>query len=322
MINGEINPNWLEVQAADGEYVRKDSVFRDWISTDAGARYPAAAGRYHLYLAHACPWCQRVYIYLKLMRLESVISCSFVHPDMLDLGWKFEAYPDSDLDSLNHCDYMYQIYALADPHYTGIVTVPVLWDKQSRCIVSNESSEIIRMLNTAFLDFTDVKVDYYPQQLQADIDEINEWIYHTVNNGVYRCGFASDQAAYEKAYDELFASLERLENILAGKRYLLGRQITEADWRLLPTLLRFDPVYYSHFKCNKKRLLDYPNLYNYMCELFQVPGIADTFKLQQVKRHYYFSHTSINPTQIVPKGPEIDYFIKHDRHRLEAGDHL
>ena len=255
-------------------------------------------------------------IFRKLKELEDIISVSVVNPEMLDKGWSFKDYPGSTADHINHFDYMYQTYALADPDYSGIVTVPVLWDKRRNTIVNNESSEIIRMLNSAFSAFTDNDDDYYPESLRSEIDEINEFVYDNINNGVYKCGFAQSQKAYEKAFNNLFAALDAIEERLSHSRYLAGSQITEADWRLFTTLLRFDPVYVGHFKCNLRRIADYQQLSNYLRDLYQHPGIADTFNLDHIKRHYYYSHESINPTRIIPKGPELNYDAPHDRDRF------
>jgi putative glutathione S-transferase len=320
---GKLQGDWLEEETRDGEFVRMDSVFRNWVTAD-GPPGPTGKGgfkaepdRYHLYVSFACPWAHRTLIFRKLKQLEDLITVSVVHPDMGPESWKFDSsFPGATPDHINNFDYLYQAYTLADPNYSGIVTVPTLWDKKQNTIVNNESAEIIRMLNSAFNAFTDVKTDYYPEELRPEIDEINDWVYNAVNNGVYRCGFARTQQAYEQAFDKLFDALDTLEHRLAQQRYLVGNTITEADWRLLPTLLRFDPAYVGHFKCNLRRIADYPNLSNYMRDLYQQPGIADTFNLEHVKRHYYWSHESINPTRIVPKGPKLDYMAPHDRDRF------
>jgi putative glutathione S-transferase len=324
MIDGEIQKEWLESELEDGAFVRRDSQFRHWITPDGSpgptgeGGFAAEADRYHLYVSYACPWAQRTLIYRQLKGLQDFISVSVVHPDMGDEGWKFASFPGATEDHLHGSDFMHQLYRRADPHYSGIVTVPVLWDKQRDTIVNNESAEIIRMFNSAFNAQTGNEIDYYPETLREEIDALNAVIYDTINNGVYACGFAQKQAVYEAAFDKLFASLDKLEQRLAGQRYLTGLQITEADLRLLPTLLRFDPVYVGHFKCNLRRIADYPQLSNYMRELYQLPGIAETFNLQHVKRHYYASHESINPTRIVPKGPELNYDAPHDRARFST----
>jgi glutathionyl-hydroquinone reductase len=323
MINGELRGDWHQAEVEEGEFVRRESVFRDWITPDGRAGpsgeggFKAEPDRYHLYVSHACPWSHRTTIFRKLKGLDDVISLSVVHPHMGNKGWRFEDYPGTIPDQVNGSTYLYEVYKRARADYTGIVQVPVLWDKQRETIVNNESSEIIRMFNEAFTDCSDRDEDYYPARLRQAIDEINTLIYNNVNNGVYRCGFATSQPAYERAFDRLFHSLDELEQRLARQRYLVGSQLTEADWRLFPTLVRFDPVYYSHFKCNQRRIVDYANLLNYLCELYQVPGIAETVNLDQIKRHYYTSHGSINPNGIVPKGPAMDLMAAHDRARLQ-----
>jgi putative glutathione S-transferase len=307
-----------------GHFVRRDSVLRNWV-TSAGEPGPsgiggfaAEPGRYHLYVALACPWAHRTLIFRKLKRLESIISVSVVDPFMGEKGWSFTASdgaltPGSTSDHLNGARYLYEIYVKNDPAYTGRVTVPVLWDKRLAKIVNNESAEIIRMLNSAFNRWGDAALDLYPTELRATIDQVNALVYANVNNGVYRCGFAQTQAAYDEAFDILFSTLDDLEERLSHQRYLAGAQITEADWRLFTTLVRFDAVYNCHFKCNLRRLVDYPNLWGFARELYQWPGVAETVNLAQIKRHYYSSHVSINPTRIVPKGPALDFSIPHDR---------
>ena len=306
-----------------GEFVRKVSGFRNWVTQDGHAGpsgeggFAAEAGRYHLYISHACPWAHRTMIYRALKGLTNAISVSVVHPLMPATSWVFGDYPGSTSDSVNGAASMREIYRLADPDFDGVVTVPVLWDKQRKTIVNNESSEIIRMFNSAFDAIGKVEVDFYPTALRDEIDEINELVYESVNNGVYRSGFATTQAAYETAFARLFDTLDILEDRLGKQRYLVAEQVTEADWRLFTTLVRFDPVYHGHFKCNKKRLIEYPNLWNYMLELYQVPGVAATVDMQQIKYHYYASHASVNPTGVVPNGPEIDYSAAHNRHALD-----
>ena len=320
---GKLQGDWLEEETKDGEFVRLDSVFRNWVTADGSpgpsgeGGFIAEPGRYHLYVSYACPWAHRTLMFRALKKLENIISVSVVDPDMGPESWKFDdSFPDATPDHINEFKFMHQVYTLADPQYSGIVTVPVLWDKKQQTIVNNESSEIIRMFNSEFNAFTDNKTDYYPDALREEIDDINKFVYSDINNGVYRCGFARTQRAYERAFDSLFSALDTLEERLSQQRYLVGNTITEADWRLLPTLLRFDPVYVGHFKCNQRRIADYPNLSNYLRDLYQQPGIAETFNLEHVKRHYYWSHESINPTRIVPKGPEIDYLAPHDRQRF------
>lgn len=311
---------WIVEQ---GEFVREVSEFRSWVTVDGsagpsgGAGFKAEAGRYHLYVSHACPWAHRTMIVRALKGLEEVISVSVVHPLMPEESWVFGEYPGATEDHINHAHYMSENYMKANPNFNGLVTVPVLWDKKQQTIVNNESSEIIRMLTSAFNEFAkDKELDLYPKALQEQIDLVNKPIYDNVNNGVYRCGFATSQAAYERAYDRLFSNLDELEERLAKQRYLLGSQITEADWRLFTTLVRFDAVYYSHFKTNKKRLMDYENLWAYTRELYQIPGVAETVNMNHIKYHYFGSHKSINPTGIVPKGPDINFMQTHGREVL------
>jgi glutathionyl-hydroquinone reductase len=306
----------------DGEFIRSESGFRNWVTADGNpgpsgkGRFKAEPGRYHLYVSHACPWAHRTMIYRTLKGLEDVITVSVVHPVMPAESWVFGEYPAATQDHLYGSEYMYQIYQKADPDFNGLVTVPVLWDKNLETIVNNESSEIIRMLNSAFNDFGRAELDFYPAELQDQIDEINPLIYDNINNGVYRAGFASSQRAYDAAYDRLFKIMDMLEERLTKQRYLVGEQITEADWRLFTTLVRFDAVYYNHFKTNKKRLIEYPNLWAYTRELYQVPGVADTVNMDHIKTHYFTSHRSINPTGIIPRGPDIDFLIPHGRDHL------
>ena len=307
---------------AQGEFIRWESRFRNWITADGSAGpsgeggFAAQPGRYHLYISHACPWAHRTMIYRHLKGLEDIIDVSVVHPLMPEISWVFGDYPGSTPDRVNGAHALYEVYQMADPAFDGVVTVPLLWDKERRTIVNNESSEIIRMFNSAFNQWGNAEIDFYPEPLRAEIDEVNEIIYENVNNGVYRTGFATTQKAYEKAYDQLFETLDMLDQRLSTNRYLMGNIITEADWRLFPTLVRFDPVYVGHFKCNKKRLIDYPHLWAYTRELYQIPGIAETVHMDHIKYHYYGSHTSINPTGIVPKGPDIDFKQSHQREKL------
>jgi len=300
-----VDGKWQEVTQRTGEggaFARRDTTFRRWITADGSSGFPAAAGRYHLYLALACPWCHRTLLFRLLKRLQGVITVSFVEPLMLEGGWRF-AQPDP----LTGARFMHEVYRRADPHYTGRASVPVLWDKEKGTIVSNESSEIIRMLNREFAAFTDDRTDYYPADLAAEIDAVNARIYDTVNNGVYRAGFATRQEPYETAVRALFETLEWIEGLLSRRRYLLGDRQTEADWRLFPTLVRFDAVYYGHFKCNLRHVYEYPALWRYTRELYGVPGVAETVDLVSFKTHYYGSHRSINPTGIIPLGPVIDF---------------
>ena len=307
------------LKAVDGEFIRADSSFRNWVTPNGdagpsgGAGFAAEAGRYHLYVSYACPWAHRTLIFRELKALQAVISVSVVHPLMPEESWVFAEYPGATEDQLYQSNFLYEIYRKADPDFKGLVTVPVLWDKQRETIVNNESSEIIRMLNSAFDAYTNVDVDFYPQSLRAQIDEINDPIYNNINNGVYRAGFARNQRAYDRAYTQLFDTLDELETRLAGQRYLVGDRITEADWRLFTTLVRFDAVYFGHFKTNRKRLVDYPNLWAYTRDLYQVPGVAATVNMDHIKTHYYGSHRSINPTGIVPQGPDIDFQQPHGR---------
>lgn len=321
LIDGQLKTDWLEAETEAGEFVRQDSQFRNWITVDGSAGpsgkagFVAEPGRYHLYVSYACPWAHRTLIFRKLKKLESLISVSVVNPYMGPTGWSFEPYPDATVDSVNAAGFMHEIYTLAQSDYSGIVTVPVLWDKKLKTIVNNESSEIIRMFNSAFVEHTEQSQDYYPEHLRTEIDDINAFVYENINNGVYRVGFSSTQRAYNEAFDRLFGGLDFLEKHLSKRRYLVGEQITEADWRLFTTLLRFDAVYVGHFKCNAKRIYDYPNLYNFMLELYQMPGIDDTVNMEHIKQHYYTSHIEINPTGIVPKGPIQDFHRPHNRER-------
>ena len=308
---------------SDGSFQRPDSAFRNWVTEDGSAGqtgeggFAAEPGRYHLYVSWACPWAHRALIFRKLKRLEDVISASVVDWFMGEDGWEFTTRDGATPDPIMGARYLRDVYTAARPDFTGRVTVPVLWDRKRGSIVSNESSEIIRMFNSAFDAFTDAKADYYPAPLRARIDAINERVYASVNNGVYRCGFAGSQQAYDTAFGELFASLDWLEDILSKNRYLAGETLTEADWRLFTTLVRFDAVYVGHFKCNLRRIDDYEHLPNYLRELYQMPGIAETVNMFHIKNHYYRSHESINPRRIVPGGPELDYTTSHNRDRLK-----
>jgi len=324
LLDGVWHAGWLDTRSSGGRFERKESNFRNWVTADgqAGptgtAGFKAEPGRYHLYVSHACPWAHRTMIFRRLKKLEDLISVSVVDPDMLDKGWTFSNAPGAIADHVNGADHLYEVYLKSNPTYSGKVTVPVLWDKQTETIVNNESSEIIRMFNSAFDTWAETGHDYYPAALRPQIDATNDRVYDTVNNGVYKSGFATTQEAYEAAFAELFDTLAFLEDLLSGGRYLVGEHQTEADWRLFTTLVRFDPVYYGHFKCNKKRIIDYANLSNYLRDLYQMPGIAETTNFRHIKRHYYFSHTSLNPTQIVPVGPDIDLAAPHDRGRFSG----
>ncbi len=322
LVEGVWKDRWYDTAESGGRFVRTESTFRHWVTLD-GRPGPSGVGgfaaepeRYHLYVSLACPWAHRTLILRKLKQLENVISVSVVSPHMGSTGWTFETSEGSTGDAVNGAPTLADIYRLADPRFTGRVTVPVLWDRSRRTIVSNESSEIIRMLNAAFDVFTKVRTDYYPPALRAEIDEINALVYPAINNGVYRAGFATTQKAYEEAFHALFAALDALERRLADQRYLVGSMLTEADIRLFTTLIRFDAVYFGHFKCNLRRIADYPNLSNYVRDLYQTPGFAETVDLDQTKRHYYASHRQINPTGVVPLGPALDFSAPHDRGRL------
>jgi len=317
---------WQDEQHAQrttaGRFLRPTTRFRNWITEDgsAGASgeggFPAARNRYHLYVSLACPWAHRTLIMRQLKGLEPIISISVVEPLYGPHGWRFGTGPGTIPDSVNGASELAEVYLRADPGYTGRVSVPVLWDKERHTIVNNESAEIIRMLNGAFGRFTDVRTDYYPPALRDEIDRINARVYETINNGVYRAGFATTQEAYEEAFRAIFATLDEIEASLSRRRYVTGAAITEADLRLFPTLVRFDAVYYSHFKCNLRRIVDYPNLSNYLRDLYQQPGIAATVNMDHIKRHYYGSQRHVNPTGIVPLGPELDFMAPHDRAKL------
>ena len=302
---------WYDTQNSGGEFVRQDSRFRNWITPDGEDGFKAETGRYHLYVSLACPWAHRTLIFRQLKQLQDYIDVTVVNPLMLDNGWELK-------DPLYGFDYLYQLYLKADPNYEGRVTVPVLWDKKTKTIVNNESAEIIRMFNSAFNHLTNNHDDFYPQQQRNNIDEVNERVYSTINNGVYRAGFATSQAAYEEAFQALFESLDWVEDILSQQRYLAGNSMTEADWRLFTTLIRFDAVYFGHFKTNRQLLSSFPNISAYVRELYQVPGVASTVDFAHIKTHYYASHRTINPTGIVPLGPAQDFTLPHDRDRFAA----
>lgn len=316
LVQGKWVDQWYDTKSSGGNFERQASQFREVVSAEADAPFPAESGRYHLYVSLACPWAHRTLIFRALKGLESHIDISIVAPDMLENGWEFADFPDATEDKLFASEYMYQVYTRSQPDVTTRVTVPVLWDKVKNCIVNNESAEIIRMFNTAFNHITGNTLDFYPQALRAEIDSINEMVYHKINNGVYKAGFATNQMAYEDAVIPLFEALDLLESRLSKQRYLVGSQVTEADWRLFTTLVRFDAVYVGHFKCNIKRIVDYPNIYGYMRELYQTPGVAHTTNMVHIKRHYYFSHTMINPTQVIPAGPVLDFDLPHGREHL------
>ncbi|SFR86206.1 putative glutathione S-transferase [Marinobacter daqiaonensis] len=324
LIDGKWHDQWYDTDRTGGRFERESARFRNWVTTDGSpgpdgdGGFEAESGRYHLYVSKACPWAHRTLVFRKLKGLEEHVSVSVVHPDMLDNGWEFRPDDEQHRDHVNNARFLHEIYTRAAPDYTGRVTVPTLWDKKRETIVSNESAEIIRMFNSAFNTLEGVRsdLDFYPEPLRDEIDEVNERVYHTVNNGVYKSGFATAQDKYEEAYSALFDSLDWLEERLAGQRYLVGGQLTEADWRLFTTLVRFDAVYFSHFKCNRQRIEDFPRLSGYVRDLYQVPGVAETVDIGQIKRHYYVSQTTINPTQIVPVGPVLDFDRAHGRERL------
>lgn len=319
LIDGKWHDQWYDTKATKGRFIRKDARFRNWITADGApgptgtSGFRAEAGRYHLYVSYACPWAQRTLIFRVLKGLESMVSLSVVNPHMGAHGWTFADGDGVIKDCVNHADYLHQLYTSAQHDYSGRVTIPLLWDKKTATIVSNESSEIIRMFNRGFDAVGAAAGDYYPSELRAEIDRLNARIYPTINNGVYQAGFATSQAAYQEAVRSLFDSLDWLEGILSHRRYLTGPQITEADWRLFTTLIRFDPVYVGHFKCNLKRISDYPALSNYVRDLYQQPGISRTVNMSHIKQHYYTSHPTINPTRVVPLGPEVDYTMPHNR---------
>jgi len=324
LVAGKWTDRWYDTSASGGRFVRQESAFRNWITPDGApgptgkGGFAAARGRYHLYVSLACPWAHRTLIFRALKGLESAISLSVVNWLMGDEGWTFEPAPGVIPDSVSGAKRLYQIYLRANPTYTGRVTVPVLWDKQTGEIVSNESSEIIRMFNSAFDKVGATPGDYYPAALRGMIDELNRLIYDNVNNGVYKAGFATTQQAYEEAVRPLFATLDNLDARLATQRYLCGDRLTEADWRLFTTLVRFDAVYVGHFKCNLRRIVDYSNLWGYARELYQYPGVKATVSFTHIKNHYYQSHRTINPTGIVPIGPYLDFSLPHGREHLPA----
>lgn len=311
LVDGKWHDKWYDTDSNDGRFKRSESQFRNWIRKDPDSKFPAVEGRYHLYVSYACPWAHRTLIFRKLKGLEDLIPVSVVQPLMLENGWEFGEAPLHE--PLYDSDFLYQLYLRADDNYSGRVTVPVLWDKEQQTIVSNESADIIRMFNSEFDHLTGNTLDFYPEAKRDQIDSINEQVYHTINNGVYKCGFATKQDAYEEAYKALFNSLDDIEAILARKRFLVGDEVTEADWRLFTTLMRFDAVYYSHFKTNQRRITDYPNLWDYLKALYQVNGVAETVVMDHIKTHYYGSHTMINPTGIVPVGPAINFDEPHQR---------
>jgi glutathionyl-hydroquinone reductase len=322
LVDGVWHDEQYAERAPTGRFVRPATRFRNWVTEDGSpgptgeGGFPAARGRYHLYVALACPWAHRTVIMRELKGLNDVVSLSVVEPLYGPHGWRFGTSPGTIPDTVNGASELAEIYLLANPRYSGRVSVPVLWDKERRTIVNNESAEIIRMLNGAFGRFTNVRTDYYPAPLREEIDRINAFVYENINNGVYRTGFATTQEAYEEAFHALFNALKEIEQRLSRQRYLAGGEITEADWRLFTTLIRFDAVYHGHFKCNLRRIIDYPNMSNYLRDLYQQPGIAATVNMDHIKRHYYGSHRHLNPTGIVPLGPQLDFSAPHDRARF------
>jgi len=322
LVDGQWHDVWYDTKASQGRFVRSESQFRNWVTADGSAGPTGKAGfraesnRYHLYVSFACPWAHRTLIFRKLKGLEPLIAISAVNTYMGKEGWTFDAGPGVIPDTINGTQRLYELYTLADPKYSGRSTIPVLWDKKQRTIVSNESADIIRMFNSAFDEVGGNSNDFYPAPLRAEIDELNSVIYPNVNNGVYRTGFATTQEAYEEAFTTLFETLDVLDRKLATRRYLTGARITEADWRLFTTLVRFDPVYFAHFKCNQRRIVDYPNLWGYARDLYQTPGVAETVHVDYIKMHYYGSHANINPSGIIPLGPAIDYSAPHGRGQL------
>ena len=311
-----IQAQFPDEQSAEGEFKRQADAFRQWVTVDGSSDYPAASGRFHLYVSWACPWAHRTIIVRKLKKLEGVIGMTVVDPIRDERGWAFREGPGHSLDPINGFHFLSEAYTATDPHYRGRVTVPVLWDKDTKRIVSNSDDDLMRIFNSAFNRFTDSALDLYPERLRAQIDELNAYIYENVNDGVYRAGFATSQRAYEKSVRRLFDSLDRLETRLKDQRYLFGARFVETDWRLFVTLIRFDAVYHGHFKCNIRRIVDYPNLFGYLKDLYQTDGIAQTVNFDHIKRHYYFTHDDINPTRIVPVGPDQDLTSPHGRERL------
>jgi putative glutathione S-transferase len=313
MMPALVSAQFPKEQSDSGEFVRQQDAFRRWITSDPDAEFPPTPGRYHLYVSWACPWAHRVIIVRHLKGLEKLIGLTVVDPIRDDKGWAFRDVPGASPDPINGFQYLSEAYLATDPSYEGRITVPVLWDKETKRIVSNSDDDLMRMLNTAFTALAGSQLDLYPAELRVEIDALNETIYETVNDGVYRAGFATSQQAYETAVIALFQTLDVLDHRLATRRFLFGPQPLETDWRLFVTLVRFDPVYYGHFKCNIRRILDYPNLYGYLKDLYQRPGIAETVNFDHIKRHYYYTHDDINPTRIVPIGPKQDLNSPHGR---------
>lgn len=317
LVDGKWHDQWYDTKKSGGRFIRSDSQFRNWITKDGSpgptgkGGYKAEPNRYHLYISYACPWASRVLIMRTLKGLGDIISLSIVNPLMAENGWTFDRGPGVVGDPIINADYLHQIYTHVDPEYSGRVTVPVLYDKKTDTIVNNESSEIMRMLNSEFAGLTSNDYDFYPEELRTEIDEMNDFVYDNINNGVYKAGFATEQDVYEEEVTKLFDALDKLEEHFKTNEYLVGGRITEADWRLFTTLVRFDSVYYGHFKCNLKRLVDYENLWRYTRELYTWPGVRHTVDFDHIKEHYYRSHGTINPNGIVPKGPEIDWSLNY-----------
>lgn len=312
-----IQAQFSKEQTEEGEFKRQEDSFRDWVTADGTSGYPAARGRYHLYVSWACPWAHRTIIVRKLKHLEAVIGMTVVDPIRDDRGWAFRDGPGHSTDPINGFTFLSEAYQATDPTYQGRVTVPVLWDKETKRIVSNSDDDIMRMFNSAFNGLTDSTLDLFPEELRKEIDRLNAFIYENVNDGVYRAGFSTSQKVYENAVRSLFEALDMLESRLSTQRYLFGNRMVETDWRLFVTLIRFDAVYHGHFKCNLRRTVDYPNLSGYLKDLYQYEGISETVNLDHIKRHYYITHDDINPTRIVPLGPDQDLNAPHGRDHLE-----
>jgi putative glutathione S-transferase len=320
LVDGEWRTDAYESTDEEGEFDRQETSFRNWVRDDPDAEFSAAAGRYHLYVSYACPWAHRTLLTRTLKGLEDAISVSVVDPYRENDGWEFSpGRPGCTVDHVDGAEYLREVYTAADPEFTGRVTVPVLWDTERETIVNNESEEIMRMFDTAFEGVADRDVSFYPEEYREAVDETIDAIYDPINNGVYRAGFAGTQSAYEAAVDGLFDALDRWESVLDDRRYLCGPELTEADFAMFVTLVRFDAVYHTHFKCNRRRIVDYPNLWNYLKELYQLPGVAETVHLDHIKEHYYRSHGDLNPKRIVAVGPDLDFEATHDRDRLPGG---
>jgi len=312
-----IKAQFPKEQTDEGEFKRQEDAFRDWVTADGSSSFPAVPGRYHLYVSWACPWAHRTIIVRKLKKLEGMIGMTVVDPIRDDRGWAFRDGPEHTTDPVNGFAFLSQAYIATNPNYQDRVTVPVLWDKETRRIVNNSEDDIMRMFNSEFNRLNESTVDLYPEDLREEIDQLNAFIYENINDGVYRAGFATSQEVYEKAVRRLFDTLDQLETRLIYRRYLLGQHLVETDWRLFVTLIRFDAVYHGHFKCNLRRIIDYPNLFGYLKDLYQYNGISDTVNFDHIKRHYYITHDDINPTRIVPIGPDLDLHASHERAHLK-----